>query len=394
MPGSDHHPLPESFQEFLKEARTGYIYAKADGRIIFANPRIADLLQSSSESLVGTKLSDYLPLARKVYYETHLAPLLRMQGFFDEVAIDFCRPDGNSVPVLLSAVERHDELAKTKFICFTAFPALERRKYERNLVSAKNISAGDNSRLREELAEHLRARLSAEERLSGAEHAAALREQFIAVLGHDLRNPLAAIEGAMRLIGKTPLNERATAIVGMVHQSVGRMAHIIDDVMDFARGRLGGGLAIHPRNTNLVPILEHVIRELEIAHPERPIERIFNIPEPIYCDGKRIAQLLSNLLANALSHGASDGPVGVTACTEGTTFALAVANTGMPIPQAAMDRLFEPFTREDVRPSQQGLGLGLYIASEIARAHAGKLSVRSDDEETCFTLRFPLSSTN
>jgi signal transduction histidine kinase len=197
----------------------------------------------------------------------------------------------------------------------------------------------------------------------------------------------------MRLLAKTPLNERAATIVGMVHQSVGRMADLIDNVMDFARGRLGGGLAINPRNTDLTPVLEHVVGELEIASPSRSVVREFNISGPVYCDGKRIAQLLSNLLANALVHGAADGPVKVSAAMENGNFTLAVTNTGEPIRQEAIDRLFEPFTREDVRPSQQGLGLGLYIASEIARAHAGELSVKSTDEQTCFTLRMPSSRT-
>jgi phosphoserine phosphatase RsbU/P len=385
------HLPPESFADFLTEARTGYLYTNTEGRIIYANPRAAGWLQSSLEALVGTKLSDHFPIARRVYYETHLAPLLRMQGFFDEVAFDLRSSDGTLVPVFLSAVERHDDSAKARFVCFTVSPALERRIYERNLVTAKNVAASDNSRLLGELAEHARARLTVEEHLSSAQQAAALREQFIAVLGHDLRNPLAAIEGAMRLIAKTPLNERATTIIGMVHQSVARMAELIDNVMDFARGRLGSGLAVTLKNTDLTPVLEHVIRELEVASPNRSILRGFDIPGTLYCDGKRIAQLLSNLLANALVHGAADGPVLVIARSVGDAFTLEVANSGAAIPQDAMDRLFEPFTREDTKASQQGLGLGLYIASEIARAHGGQLSVQSTDEETRFTLRIPLS---
>jgi len=393
MPDPGPSP-PESFDEFLAESRTGYLYAGTDGRITYANGQVSSWLRSSSEALVGTRLSDHFPIARKVYYETHLAPLLRMQGFFDEVALDLCSPDGTLIPIFLSAVERHDQDAKARFVCFTLSPALERRKYERNLVTAKNVAASDNSRLLGELAEHARARQTVEEHLSSAQQAAALREQFIAVLGHDLRNPLAAIEGAMRLIAKTPLNERATTIIGMVHQSVARMADLIDNVMDFARGRLGSGLAVTLKNTDLLPVLEHVISELEFASPNRSITRDFAINGPVYCDGKRIAQLLSNLLANALVHGAADGPIQVVANSGAGEFTLAVANAGDAIPQDAINRLFEPFTREDTRPSQQGLGLGLYIASEIARAHGGRLSVQSSDEETRFTLRIPLSRAN
>ena len=296
-----------------------------------------------------------------------------MQGFFDEVFADLSRRDGSTFPVLLNAAEKHDESGKTVFVRFTVFAATERRQYERNLIAAKTLAAGDRARLREQLAEDARTRSTIEERLAGSQNAAALREQFIAVLGHDLRNPLAAIEGAMRLLGKTPLNERATSIVGMVRGSVERMSELIDNVMDFARGRLGGGLAINPRSTDIVPVLEHVISELEIAWPDRVVERDYRIHGPVYCDGKRIGQLLSNLLGNAHSHGAADGPVRVTAYSDEVGFVLTVANSGEPIPPDAMDRLFEPFTREDLRPTQQGLGLGLYIASEIARSRRASL---------------------
>jgi len=383
---------PESFQQFLTASRSGYVYAGPDAKIVFVNERFSDWLKTTPERLVGTRLTDHFPIARKVYFETHLAPLLRMQGFFDEVAMELCRADGERLPVLVSAVERHDATGAAQFICYTFFPAVERRKFERNLVATKAAVTTDNSRLREQIAEQSRERLKVEETLSTAQHAAALREQFIAVLGHDLRNPLAAIDGAMRLLLKTPLNDRASGIVGMVQQSIGRMAALIDDVMDFARGRLGQGIDIKPKAVDLTRSLEHVVRELQTAWPNREILFENRLSGLVYCDSQRLAQLLSNLIANALTHGAAEGPVRVRAATMNNDFELAVLNSGEPIPEQALTRLFEPFTREDIRPSQQGLGLGLYIASEIARAHKGHLTVRSSREETCFTLKMPMAA--
>ena len=385
---SDTHP-PESFEAFLATSRAGYIYTSPDGRITYANTRIVDWLLLPRDALIGTRLTDHFPIARKVYYETHLAPLLRMQGHFDEVALELARADGTHIPVLVNGVEHNDASGATTFVRFAFFPAIQRRSYERNLVSAKAATVTDNTRLREQVAADARERMKVEADLSNAQQAAALREQFIAVLGHDLRNPLAAIEGAMRLLAKTPLNDRATSIVTMVHQSVGRMANIIDNVMDFARGRLGGGFIISPRNTDIEPTLEHVVHELQIAWPDRAIASEFNIGESVYCDAHRIGQLLSNLLANALSHGAADGVVRVTAKLKSGLFELAVTNNGSPIPDEALGRLFEPFTREDVRSSQQGLGLGLYIVSEIAHAHGGTVSAKSSAQETSFTLKMP-----
>jgi signal transduction histidine kinase len=110
----------------------------------------------------------------------------------------------------------------------------------------------------------------------------------------------------------------------------------------------------------------------------------------VACDSRRVAQLLSNLVANALTHGAPDQPVTVRAVTTDGRFELSVANAGDPIPPETAKRLFRPFTRASDDPHQQGLGLGLYIATEIARAHAGTLGVTSDATETRFTFSMPL----
>jgi signal transduction histidine kinase len=217
-----------------------------------------------------------------------------------------------------------------------------------------------------------------------------LRDQFIAVLGHDLRNPLAAIDGGVRLLSKTPLNERGIWIVGEVRKSVDRMAGLIDDVLDFARGRLGGGIGVERRHDpGLRASLETVVAELKAAHPQRVIETDFRFETAPQVDVGRIGQLLSNLAGNAITHGAADQPVRIDAHDRGGLFELSVANGGAPIPPHTAERLFQPFVRVSSAPTQGGLGLGLYIASEIARAHGGDLGVTSDTAETRFTFRMP-----
>jgi sigma-B regulation protein RsbU (phosphoserine phosphatase) len=362
----------------------GYVYADPDGKITCANAHFAKWLQVGTDALIGSSIADHLPISGKVYYQTHLAPLLKMQGYFDEVALELAPSGGVRIPVLVSGIEHVDEAGAAQFIRLAFLPSIERRKYERNLVLAKTSAAADATRLRQ-----LNADLDG--KISEERETAALREQFIAVLGHDLRNPLAAIDGALRLIRKTPLNERAAGIAEMVQMSVARMASLIDDVMDLARGRLGGGLELKKSMTAPAPVLEHAVEELRIAWPGREIQTSFTLPNPVSCDPKRLAQLLSNLLANAITHGASDGAILVRAVENGDCFELSISNKGEPIPPAALERLFQPFTREDVRPSQQGLGLGLYIASQIAIAHHGNLTVESSEAETKFTLRFPLN---
>jgi signal transduction histidine kinase len=233
---------------------------------------------------------------------------------------------------------------------------------------------------------------ASEATLSDARQTAELREQFIAVLGHDLRNPLASISGGLRLLQKDIAPEKARGIAGMMQDSVNRMAGLIDNVLDFARGRLGGGFALSRADVDLAPVLRHVVAELSSNTPDRRIDLRIDLPERVNADRARIAQMLSNLLGNALTHGASDKPVAVTALVQDGVFELSVANGGAQIAPTALDKLFQPFTRGAENPGHQGLGLGLYIASEIARAHGGELTATSTPDETRFVFRMPVAN--
>jgi signal transduction histidine kinase len=217
-----------------------------------------------------------------------------------------------------------------------------------------------------------------------------LREQFIAVLGHDLRNPLASIAAGTKILAKTRSKDATDEILGLMHTSVARMSALIDNVLDFARGRLGGGIPLRRLPQPLTPVLTQVIAELRASTPERKIEAEFDLTEQVDCDAVRIAQLFSNLLGNSVTHGTAATPVRVRATTTDGAFELSVANSGDPIPADAMERLFQPFHRMSAQDTHQGLGLGLYIASEIARAHDGTIDVTSSPEETRFTFRMPL----
>jgi len=184
-------------------------------------------------------------------------------------------------------------------------------------------------------------------------------------------------------------DEKAKGFVQLMQRSVRRMAGLIEDVLDFARGRLGGGLALERELKPIEPTLIQVIDELRATWPDRTIEADLDLAGPFDCDHVRLGQLLSILVANAVTHGADDAPIRVRAVTSAAGLELSVANAGDPIPPAAMERLFQPFYRQQLRPSLQGLGLGLYIAAEIARGHGGTLAVASSPEETRFTLRMP-----
>jgi signal transduction histidine kinase len=217
-----------------------------------------------------------------------------------------------------------------------------------------------------------------------------LREQFIAVLGHDLRTPLRALSCFTELLVDRPTGPDAPETARFVREGVARMEHLIDNLTDLARGRHLGGISINrAANAVLQPVLEEVIAEYRATYPKRSIDVTLSLRDPIACDRYRIGQLFANLLGNALAYGAPDQPVRVHAASDTQHFELWVANTGDPIPEAVRVRLFEPFYRSSISQNREGLGLGLYIAHQIAAAHDGTLTVTSTDEETRFTLRMP-----
>jgi signal transduction histidine kinase len=228
--------------------------------------------------------------------------------------------------------------------------------------------------------------------LAAERRTAELREQFIAILGHDLRNPLNSIQAGAALLRRAP--EKAAQVLPLIERSVDRMTGLVDDTLDFARGRLGKGVALDSELVkDLGKDLQQVIDELRVAQPDRVIEAIFTLDRPIRCDRRRIAQLLSNLLANALTYGGPNKPVVVSARIIGDLFEISVVNSGEPIPVEAMANLFQPFFRASTRSSAQGLGLGLFIVAEIARAHGGTVTATSTVEQTQFDFKMSVSKT-
>ncbi|MES2356206.1 MAG: GAF domain-containing sensor histidine kinase [Pseudomonadota bacterium] len=220
---------------------------------------------------------------------------------------------------------------------------------------------------------------------------AELREQFIGILGHDVRSPLSSVISGADALLTVSSDERIRNIAERIRRSGQRISSLVDDVLDFTRGKMGGGISLGLSNTTaLAEDLQHGVAELQATFPKREILCEFNLTNNICCDRKRVVQLLSNLLSNALVHGTADKPVTVAASDGDDRFLLAVTNEGPVIPSENMTRLFQPYWRGGTTQPQSGLGLGLYIASEIARAHGGKLDVASSEQFTSFIFSLPL----
>lgn len=337
---------------------------------------IAFGLRPGGELEVGTTICDEIRQSGKLvviddveaddHFRCHPTP--KRYGFRSYISVPIHLPDGSFFGTLCAIDPRPVGVNKVETVeMFHLFASL----IGMHLESRRRLAAAERALLDER-------------------ETAQLREQFIAVLGHDLRSPLVAIRTGAALLSLLPKGEKADRTLAMIDRSVGRMTEMIDTVADFARGRLGGGLSFDRRVCDdLEGVLNQVVSELETAHVGRAVDRDVRIDRPVACDGARLAQLLANLLSNALTHGDPAGPVRVRADTPPGAFRLSVTNRGPAIPPEVVGRLFEPFVRGAVQPAAKGLGLGLYIASEIARGHGGRLAVASADGETCFTFEMP-----
>ena len=260
------------------------------------------------------------------------------------------------------------------------------------------IKQGATLAMFELFAELIGVQLEAEERQHSTEAAlldaratAELREQFIAVLGHDIRTPLSSIVSGAELLLKRTKEGPEQQIVQRIRASAARIGRLVEDVLDFARGRLGGGIPLEKVEVSgLERAFAQVVDEARANYPARTIRFQASPCPSLRCDRDRLAQVLANLLVNALQHSPADTPVDVDVrCADGGLLLL-VTNRGEPIPPAARARLFQPFVRGAEKSSPSGLGLGLYIVSQIVASHGGQVEVRSTaGEGTTFAVSIP-----
>jgi signal transduction histidine kinase len=220
-----------------------------------------------------------------------------------------------------------------------------------------------------------------------------LNEMFSALLAHDLRSPLSAIIGSAHILRRRSSDAATLETAARILASGTRMARMIEDMLDLARARLGGGIMIKREPADLHALVERVVREHQAAAPTRLIEYGAKGDCTGQWDPERIAQVASNLIGNALKHGDSNG--GIEVYLDGTVsdrVALCVKNVGT-IPAHMVAHLFDPFRGQRQAGRAEGLGLGLYIVSQIVQAHEGSVDVETGrDGMTVFRVRIPRSA--
>lgn len=222
-----------------------------------------------------------------------------------------------------------------------------------------------------------------------------VRDRLAGVYAHDLRSPLQAVRMGVAVLERRELPEESRKALCTIARSADRMTRMIEQLMDFTRAHLGGGVRLDRSEIDLARVSREVVAEAALANPKRALRFAAEGHIVGLWDETRLARVLSNLLSNAVAHGCGDRPIDVLVRDMGDEVAFSVHNEGAPIPSELLPFIFDPFRRgrsderADVAHSA-GLGLGLYISKEIVVAHGGAIDVESTaGEGTTFTVRLP-----
>jgi PAS domain S-box-containing protein len=389
-------PDTEDLEDLFENAPCGYISAQPDGRITRANQTFAAWTGYGREQLIGRRFPDLLNTAGKIYYETHFAPLLRMQGFFNEVALDLVCADGKRLPVLVNAVERRDPAGRVRFIRVTIFNASDRRHYERELLEARRAAERANAELRElnltletRIAEAVQERLQVEDALRQSQKMEAVG-QLTGGLAHDFNNLLTGISGSLELLQTRLAQGRVHDLERYILVAQGaskRAAALTHRLLAFARRQ-----TLDPRPTDinrLVADMEDLIRRT--MGPAVVVEVV--VAGGLWTalvDPNQLESALLNLCINARDAMPDGGRLTIETSNRwldervargrdlppGQYVSLCVSDTGTGMPPDVVARAFDPFFT--TKPVGQGTGLGLSMVHGFVRQSGGQARIYSE----------------
>jgi PAS domain S-box-containing protein len=394
--------LAEDYADLYENAPCGYVSTRPGGEIFKVNTTLAKWLGHEPEALIGRRFQDLLNIAGKIYYETHFAPLLRMQGFFNEVALDLVRGDGSRLPVLVNAQERRDDSGAPLFIRITVFNATDRRRYERELLDAREEAMRANDMLRElnatleqRVAAEVERRMTAEEALRQAQKMEAVG-QLTGGVAHDFNNLLTVIMGGLetieRQLPQLPAS-RETARISRAHamafEGSKRAAILTQRLLAFARRQ---PLDPKPVDANrlvadFATILQRTIGErvaLEVVAAAGLWQSL--------ADRNELENAILNLAVNARDAMPEGGKLTIETgnawldeayvasipepVPPGQYVMIAVSDTGTGMDRETMSRVFEPFF--STKPRGQGTGLGLSQVYGFVRQSGGHVRLYSE----------------
>ncbi len=356
-------PAPAFFEEtaddLYEHAPCGYLSTLPDGTIVRVNQTFVDWTQHTREALLaGTKFQSLLATGSKIYYETHYAPLIRMQGVANEIAFELACGDGRIMPVLVNSRVRHDPNGTPLFNRITLFDATDRRRYERELLLARRK----------------------------AEQIAKDKADLLTMLSHDIRNPLNAVMGVVQLLDHSNLDEAQHRFVRLLKSSSENMLKLLNHVLELSKVE-SGSFALVETPFSLRHIVDDVVSTYETTAREKGLELRTSIDErvPAQVIGDPIAmrQVLTNLVGNALKFTERGGVTLMITTREhaldAVTVRVEVIDTGIGIDPEVVERIFNPYTQANYNTAMKfgGTGLGLAITRKLLALYGSTVHVTS-----------------
>lgn len=353
--------------DWMSTAPCGFVAFADDGTIAEVNQSLCEMLGHSRLELLGWHVDKILPPGGRIFHHTYLFPLLKMQGRVDEIYVALRTKDGRDVPVLLNGVRRErDGRFLSECVCLRM---LQRHAYEDQLLEARKL----------------------------AEESNAAKAKFLSMMSHDLRTPLAAIDGNAQLLESGmdgPLTPEQVESVRAIREACKVQMTLIGDVLEFAR--LDSGRV--QVQTQAVAVSDVVARAAALVRLQigdaglRFTTAACNGGTAVMADPNRLQQILLNLLTNAIKFTPSGGEIAVTCRCDGDRVRIDVRDTGAGIDPDHMQRIFWPFVQLEASPSG-GVGLGLAISRDLARAMHGDVTAESTPGEgSVFTIDLPAAS--
>ena len=373
--GRHQGELESDWQDLYEHAPCAYLSTLPDGTIVRANHTFLEWLGAEREQIVGVaRFQSLLSVGSRIYYETHYSPLLQMQGFVNEIALEIRRSDGAVRPVVASARQLRDADGTARVNRVALFDSTDRRKYERELVQAQK-----------------RAEQSARE-LANANRQ---KTEFIAMLAHELRSPLAPVRNALDVLRQSRNDERVVdRTTGIMRRQVGQIVRLVEDLFDISR--VGQDkLSLRRVPVDLGSVIHHAAEASAPLLEESGIAYRAQLPDnPIYveADAARLVQVVGNILNNAAKFTPRGGSVSLTVERVGDAALIRIRDTGIGIATEALPRIFDMFMQaEGTIESRSGLGIGLTLAKSLVDRHDGTISVQSEGLGlgTEFVVRLP-----
>jgi sigma-B regulation protein RsbU (phosphoserine phosphatase) len=379
----------EDFRARYERAPCGLMSTAPNGSILCVNTTLCDWLGFSASELVGKRrLQDLMTMGAKIFHQTHWLPLLQMQGSVAEVQLELANRAGEKLPVLINArqIEQADGKVQHELAILMA---MDRRKYERELLAARQRAEELLARERE--AQDALAEVQSELQRA-LQQRAMVAEQLVGIVSHDLRTPMNAIALGTNMLATSELSPRDRRTLERVTSSAKRATRLIADLLDFTQARMGGGLRVSVVEADVTTLIKECVEELRLSWPGRMIEHQIADASSGFVDPDRCAQVVINLMNNALTYGDPREPVCVMMSAQPERVVFSVHNRGTPIPEDLLPHIFEPMRRGEtqVKLGSRSVGLGLYIVHEIVAAHGGAVEVSSTREDgTTFRVTIP-----